>query len=558
MYPVSREFQEAIRKPDRITRLHGSLSLKDIKGSVTFEDDAVVQGSLVIVDQMTGGKFGYGSAYSRNMSVKLDRRKLKKHNSDDDQDIDIVNLNLTNATIALRFYLTLETGTEEEVFLGWYMIDSTKSSRKFDVISIIAVSPLFTMNYPVTPVENVSLYEAVKSACSETKRIPLTTQEEFEALPNGNITISNDGRQAETALDLVMWAASLTGTIVRSNRLPGDPYSVEFVQTPTKYTVGGTAGNFNLEEFKADNGTIISADVRFSTDYTDTSIRNTTVLMNRKGKQFSSHRDWNFAPDTLEGTIELESNPLLEGKTNSEVQSVIDNLQDYTDDLRFCPFKTTFNGNPAIEIGDFVYLEPGGAVDDTQFRHYGIVTYSKWVYRGKCEIRCAADMAAERPDTASVLSINRMAKAAPRAASDVFGVQPKSQIEKKIDALSGAGDASALIFKPAPELGRLKFKSPYDLSVTCGNEEIYNIYGNTGTNNTRFFKLNVINTADVVIDNSKLEINWENGARLLLSVGSGAVFFEGSETSPTTNRKYNWEINPYEGEIRINGKKVTL
>ena len=314
------------------------------------------------------------------------------------------------------------------------------------------------------------------------------------------------------------------------------------------------------DKFKADNGSIIPADVRFSTDFTDTSIRNTTLLMNVKGKMFKSHRNWTFAPNTLEGTLELKSNPLLEGKTEDEIQAIIDNIQDYTDDLRFCPFKTTFNGNPAIEVGDFVYLEPGGAIDEIKYRHYGIVTYSKWVYRGKCEIRCAADMTAERPSTtaaASAKSANGMMRAAPKAASDVFGVQPKSQLEKKIDALSGAGDASALVFKPLPNV-RLEFKSPTDLHMMNGDEEIFNIFGNTSTDNTRLLRLNVINTANVVINDSNLEIKWANGARLLLYANNGAVFFEGSETIPGTNRKYNWEINTYEGEIRINGKKVTL
>lgn len=550
MYPVSKAFQEAIRKPQRITSVRGALHLKDVSGQKSFDESAIVQKSLQITDQLNSGKFGYGSAYSRNMSVKLDYTKING--------VEGVNINLTNATISLWFKLTLADGTEEEILLGNFLIDSAKSSRKFNILSIYANDYLPKLGVPSVPVSNLTPYQIFTEACGLSKQGTGNKEDFVNALPNGDKTFTFDTSQIQTAWDMVMWVSQITGTFVRAKRQ--DEPCPQLVQIPTKYTKGGISENFDLETFKADNGSIIPADVRFSTDFTDTSIRNTTLLMNVKGKMFKSHRNWTFAPDTLEGTLELKSNPLLEGKTEGEIQAIIDNIQDYTDDLRFCPFKTTFNGNPAIEVGDFVYLEPGGAVDETKYRHYGIVTYSKWVYRGECEIRCAADMTAERPSTtaaASAKSANGMMRAAPKAASDVFGVQPKSQLEKKIDALSGVGDASALVYEPLPYV-RLEFKSPADLHMMDGDEEIFNIFGSTSTDNTRFLRLDVIKTADVYINNSNLVINWAKGARLLLYANNGAVFFEGSETIPGTNRKYNWEINTYEGEIRINGKKVTL
>ena len=550
MYPVSKAFQEAIRKPQRITSVRGALHLKDVSGQKGFDESAIVQKSLQITDQLNSGKFGFGSVYSRNMSIKLDYTKING--------VEGVNINLTNATIVLWFKLTLADGTEEEILLGNFLIDSAKSSRKFNILSIYANDYLPKLGVPSVPVSNFTPYQIFTEACGLSKQGTGNEEAFVNALPNGNKTFTFDTSQIQTAWDMVMWVSQITGTFVRAKRQ--DEPCPQLVQIPTKYTKGGTSENFDLETFKADNGSIIPADVRFSTDFTDTSIRNTTLLMNVKGKMFKSHRNWTFAPDTLEGTLELKSNPLLEGKTESEIQAILDNIQNYTDDLRFCPFKTTFNGNPAIEVGDFVYLEPGGAVDETKYRHYGIVTYSKWVYRGKCEIRCAADMTAERPSTtaaASAKSANGMMRAAPKAASDVFGVQPKSQLEKKVDALSGAGDASALVFKPLPN-ARLEFNSPTDLHMMNGDEEIFNIYGNTTTDNTRSLILSVKNTANVVRDKYNLQIGWANGARLLLHTNNGAVFFEGFEKTSGTNRKYNWEIDTYAGEIRINGKKVTL
>ena len=433
MYPVSKAFQEAIRKPQRITSVRGALHLKDVSGQKGFDESAIVQKSLQITDQLNSGKFGYGSAYSRNMSVKLDYTKIN--------DVEGVNINLTNATISLWFKLTLADGTEEEILLGNFLIDSAKSSRKFNILSIYANDYLPKLGVPSVPVSNFTPYQIFTEACGLSKQGTGNEEAFVNALPNGNKTFTFDTSQIQTAWDMVMWVSQITGTFVRAKRQ--DEPCPQLVQIPTKYTKSSTSENFDLETFKADNGSIIPADVRFSTDFTDTSIRNTTLLMNVKGKMFKSHRNWTFAPDTLEGTLELKSNPLLEGKTESEIQAILDNIQDYTDDLRFCPFKTTFNGNPAIEVGDFVYLEPGGAVDETKYRHYGIVTYSKWVYRGKCEIRCVADVTAERPkSTSSASAKSGMQRAAAQAAEDTYTQQPKSQLEKRVDALSRGRESS--------------------------------------------------------------------------------------------------------------------
>ena len=426
MYPVSKAFQEAIRKPQRITSVRGALHLKDVSGQKGFDESAIVQKSLQITDQLNSGKFGYGSAYSRNMSVKLDYTKIN--------DVEGVNINLTNATIVLWFKLTLADGTEEEILLGNFLIDSAKSSRKFNILSIYANDYLPKLGVPSVPVSNFTPYQIFTEACGLSKQGTGNKEAFVNALPNGNKTFTFDTSQIQTAWDMVMWVSQITGTFVRAKR-QSEPCP-QLVQIPTKYTKGGTSENFDLETFKADNGSIIPADVRFSTDFTDTSIRNTTLLMNVKGKMFKSHRNWTFSPNTLEGTLELKSNPLLEGKTDDEIQAILDNIQNYTDDLRFCPFKTTFNGNPAIEVGDFVYLEPGGAVDETKYRHYGIVTYSKWVYRGKCEIRCATDVTAERPkSTSSASAKSGMQRAAAQAAEDTYTQQPKSQLEKRMDGL---------------------------------------------------------------------------------------------------------------------------
>ena len=433
MLSVSNAFQEAIRQPRRQTSIRGTLYIRKNSGaeSYDFDDRAVIQKSLVIKDQFPNGKFGYGGAYIRNLSIKLDCTKI--------DGLEPFNINLTSAEILLWFTLLLDDETPEEVFLGSFFINSKDSSRKFDILSLIGEDCLTKLDVTSVAMTNATPYQVCKRACELAGLSFGNTEEEIKAFPNGTLSLTFDTAQIQTARDMIMWAAKLTGTFVHAKRQV-EP-CVELVQIPKKYTArDGSAdqefyGNFDLDTFIADNGSIIPADLRRSSDYTDTSIRITGLMTDFQGERTTVKKPWTFAPDTLEGMMEVESNPLLNGKTASNIFSVITNLVDYTEELRFCPFEITFNGNPAVEVGDFVYLEPGGGIDDTTFKHYGIVTYYKWVYDGDCDIRCSSDVAAERPDssTISLASIKGSPIATiAQSGEDVNSVAPKSQLEKRL------------------------------------------------------------------------------------------------------------------------------
>lgn len=470
MRPVSAEFQKAARKPVREDRIEGYLGLwasETLFRSYHFNEKHIVQGSLTITDQFPGGKFGFGGAYVRNLSIKLD---LEKFGSTMNRTL----VNLTDGEIMLFYYLTLEDGSEERVFLGQYFIDSEKSSRKFNVLNITALDGLSKLNTPATAMSNATLYDVYTSACAGVSDAP-NTEDFFAELPNGDKTLTFDTSQIQTNRDVLMWLGEFTGTFLREcrNDPPGWDESPlfnspvgrpELVQIPTKYTASGTSGNFDLTAFKGDNGSIIPADVRFSTDFSDTSIRVTNWKMNFNGNMLASKISWTLAPDTLEGTIELNNNPLLSDYAIYEAQTILDNIRDYGDDLRFCSFKTMFNGNPAIEVGDYVYLEPGGAIDETQYKHYGIVTYYKWRFREKCELRCSTDAAAAytRPKDDG----SGAATFAARDGGAFAGTRAKSQLEKRIDGLE---NTDHIVFPQVPT-NMLKMIDPFTVALVSNGK----------------------------------------------------------------------------------------
>ena len=433
MYPVSTAFQEAIRQPQRKTRISIMLIVWYPYAVYEFGDEAVISDSLTIADQFSGGKFCFGSVYSRNLSVQIDANKVP--------DLDPINVNLTDAVISATFYLTLPSGEEEAVFLGRFFADGNMTKRKKSILSVYASDSLMKLDLPVSEQNNKSVYDIAHDILwGDASQNLKNSKSEIEELPNGTEMLVLGSGQIQNVRDALMWIGDLTGTFIREDR-SGGIASVEFVQIPTKYTRGGTAWNFDLDAFKADNGSIIPANVRFNTDFTDTSIRPITYLTRRNGTAFVSVNDsWTAAPDTLFGSYEFDTNPLLAAKTDEQMQTIMDNIRNYADNLRFCPFSVKFNGNPAIQCGDYVYLEPGGGIDETQYRHYGIVTYYKWKYRGASEIRCATDIAGERPSSGyeETQGISVMS-AEPRATAETeqYPLKAKSQLEKRIDGIGG-------------------------------------------------------------------------------------------------------------------------
>lgn len=440
MYPVSTLFQSIMSSTTDSTILegvYGNISLRTESGTVVFDfdDSAIIQGSLVIKDQLGDGRFGFGGAYIRNLSVKIDCDKI--------EGLSATNINLTNAEIEIWYRLYYNRGESyEDVYMGKFYIDSKNSSRKFQILKLVGEDCLTKFDVMSVAMTGSSPYEVYATACALAGVEPLTAEEDVDAFPNGGLSLTFDTSQIQTARDMLMWVAKLTGTIARVKRQ--SEQGIELIQIPTKYTTFNISGLFDLDAFREDNGTIIGKDTTFNTEYTDTSIRTLTLTTDYKGERLV--KGWHYtaenpgAPDLLEGSLEMESNPLLSGKSADDVNAYLSALQDYTQHLRMTPFKVEFSGNPAIEIGDFVFLQSGGVITDS-YRHYGIVTYHRWVFNGNSEIRCDYGGAAQRPyyTTSEVAEVATFATEAILSddASAVESIQPKSQVVKMLESTSG-------------------------------------------------------------------------------------------------------------------------
>ena len=162
MYPVSSIFQMLMQRLDSTSTesAYGTLSLRNSDGIVTynFDENAIIQGSLVIKDQLGDGKFGFGGAYIRNMSVKIDCDKI--------EGLSATNINLTNAEIEIWYRLNYNRGqSQEDVYMGKFYIDSRNSSRKFQILSLIGEDCLSKFDVTSVAMASASPYEVYATAC---------------------------------------------------------------------------------------------------------------------------------------------------------------------------------------------------------------------------------------------------------------------------------------------------------------------------------------------------------------------------------------------------------
>lgn len=569
MKDVSTEWQAEIKDPNRTVSLSGRIWIKegDVLVGYDIPEAAVVANSLTITDQLNTGKVSFGSVYLKNLSVKIDYTKVSG--------LQAKNINLTNAQIRFNFTLHYPDGTSEMLRLENFLIDSTRSSRRGDILSIYGVSCMSHLDITAEAMTDATPYQIYKKACNLAKIRPMTTEEEFATFPNYNVKLTFDTKQIKSARDMLMWVADLTCTnafaTVDYSDGGGGVWAVKLVQIPTKYTQGGTTYNFDLDTFKADNGTVLPANIRYQSEFTDTSIRVTTVSAQNQGETIIEHRDWNLAADTLEGSMEIEFNALLENVKSDEtaLQEWIYNTERYVEQLRFCPFKTKFLGNPAIEVGDFVYLEPGGDVDDTDFRHYGIVTYSKWTYPDTHEIRCATDLTAERPDATSTIStLNAKGAKAIKGADDamsrdipliatlandvstIVGVPPKSQLEKKVNAMSGGGESDSIVSSNGSKLQIVTGMSPsYDPNFEAKQAHIS--VGDNGSLDvkTKCFFLNLY-PGNIYLE--AIQAEW--GIRTYVEITADGVKYIQNKNGNT----YEFKIEPQSGNNGQDGGTISF
>lgn len=207
-----------------------------------------------------------------------------------------------------------------------------------------------------------TLYDLVCGACSAAGVSFGMTQAEFEALPNAAQTAKINTARIQTERDLLMYVGMMTASFARISR----SNELEFVPLTCERNDGGVI--VPVRE--------IAGNIRFNTDFSDDTTCIAKLFTRRNGAAVYSTREISAGGSEKLAVMELNENPLLAELSDDEVAAVLNNelLQMYKCLNRV--FDSSFTGDPALEIGDYVRLR-GGAIDTDRGYATGIYHQNK-------------------------------------------------------------------------------------------------------------------------------------------------------------------------------------
>lgn len=405
MYNVSDTYRELIKAPVRYTGISGAARLRD--GTIIhLTDDNIAAGSLSITQKMNGrGDFRPGGVYSGELSCSL--KGFAGKTSD-----------LDGAAIRLAFILyhdsDMQAAKSETVPLGRFYVDGSSIKRRNDTVTLSAFDGMALFDVEATE-RSGTLYELVCGACSAAGVSLGMTQAEFEALPNAVQTAKINTARIQTERDLLMYVGMMTASFARISR----SNELEFVPLTCERNDGGVI--VPVRE--------IAGNIRFNTDFSDDTTCIAKLFTRRNGAAVYSTREISAGGSEKLAVMELNENPLLAELSDDVVAAVLNNelLQMYKCLNRV--FDSSFTGDPALEIGDYVRLW-GGAIDTDRGYATGMITSQIWRYRGQHTIKCSmpSSLSAVEESVATAYSAETSTESRQRT-------QPKSQTEKQIDEL---------------------------------------------------------------------------------------------------------------------------
>lgn len=546
MYNVSDTYKELIKAPVRYTGISGAARLRD--GTIIhLTDDNIAAGSLSITQKMNGrGDFRPGGVYSGELSCSL--KGFAGKTSD-----------LDGAAIRLAFILyhdsDMQAAKSETVPLGRFYVDGSSIKRRNDTVTLFAFDGMALFDVEATEREG-TLYELVCGACTAAGVSFGMTQAEFEALPNAAQAVKINTARIQTERDLLMYVGMMTASFARISR----SNELEFVPLTCERNDGGVI--VPVRE--------IAGNIRFNTDFSDDTTCIAKLFTRRNGAAVYSTSEISAGGSEKLAVMELNENPLLAELSDDVVAAVLNNelLQMYKCLNRV--FDSSFTGDPALEIGDYVRLR-GGAIDTDRGYATGMITSQIWRYRGQHTIKCSMPSSLSAVEESAVAAYSAETYTGSRQRT-----QPKSQLEKRMDAMEAASSGTAeklqtsgtntaaitneyggitttengvksLNIEASPSWNYFEMKAPPGFYILA-NEDGYNIVQQYSDGKEKCIKLNKNNGIKIVSDSGE-QIRLE-----LVNSNMGIFMDKGDfEIYSAGNKLYTAG-----GSLYFNGKKVLL
>lgn len=342
-YITSSDYQTAISNTYRNTFITGEL-VTNTGQVINIQNEDISSGSLYITNQcVNGDSFEYGSVFTAEMGVTL-KTEIDRYS-------------LFDSKITLYFNIYTESGVET-VPLGEFFV--SEPSRVGNNITIKAYDGMMKLDKDIdentigTPFE---LLNVIATKCG----VELAqTEEEIKAFANGNKMLSVVIDRVGTYRDLLAYISMIV----------------------CGFAIFDREGKLKIVEMGQRTDKVIQANIRSMSKFSDFESYHTRVQANFVLD--SVYKAYGSMSQIDNGLLyDLGDIPIVQG-LDSENQLVLDNIMAKLEPLRYTPCEFTFNGDPAIDLGDIITC-----VDRQGNNISTLVTFYKWTYRGRHQIKSA-------------------------------------------------------------------------------------------------------------------------------------------------------------------------
>ena len=351
MYNVSEKFKSAIKSSNRNSTIYGVLTTSS-GTEYLLNDGNIIKDSLYITNQIVNNsKLCFGAVYAGECGLVI--------NSTIDR------YSLFGATITLNFLLELEDGTEENLPLGVFIVDTPE--RVGSKIKLTAVDNMSKFDIAVNEDVNGTWYELLYYVANKCGVELAQTQAEIEALhvnaTNQNYTIQQD------KIDTYRDALSFLSMVICANATIDNTGKLKMVQ----YATSACDSN---------NGSTRLNNCKFS-DYT-------TRYAGIKARFFANENYATYTannPDINGLVLDLGDIPIVGGTADSK-NDTINAMMETITRISYVPATLYISSNPAYELGDMLTCEN---INNTSYSVNTYVMAYKYNYRKKETINCYGD-----------------------------------------------------------------------------------------------------------------------------------------------------------------------
>lgn len=336
-------YKEAIKKSTKTTFIDGEIN--PISGSpILIKNEIIDPGSLYITNQcVNNDALELGAVFSAELGLTI-KSEIDRHK-------------LYNAGIELYYNILLSDDTYEKIPLGKFTI--SEPARIGRDIVIKAYDDMLKLDNELPESLSGTPYELLLYISARCNILLAQTQAEIEALVNGTKLLDVVAERIMSYRELLSYICQVTCTFAIFNR----------------------QGLLQLYEYDSEISRTIEAKERISSKFSDFE---TYFSGAKAGFLFNGSYKTYIQADINEGIIyDLGNVPIVQGLDDTN-QATILNIANKLTSIRYTPCDITFSGDPSIELGDLIQN-----IDRHGNTMSSLVTYYKWSYRGRHQIKSA-------------------------------------------------------------------------------------------------------------------------------------------------------------------------